>query len=576
MKIRQFFSKMNVKMGFSFFIISLILVFSVSYSSYYIASKIILNNMKDRTGYAIDQASEYISEYLDKIKSLSDLIAMHPDTVAALEKSDEKSIQSLASMLNISANSDKRLQSVTVISKNGFAITSDSSMAMPLSDNMMDEAWYKNAVHSNQMPAITSIRHGEFTMDKSGWVISISHEIVDEYQNHLGVVLIDVSYRFIEDYIKSLNLGKNGYAYILDSDNMIIYHRDENVLMDEMKADELRMLSKLSNQSEISDNFEYIITKDEIANSNWLLVGISSMENVHELKNSLIKTLVLINLLILLASIFISFAISGKFTDPITQLQNAMMKLDENWGHLQISPHSSIEIKELAREYNELIDRIKLLTQDIAQKEDAKRIFELKALQSQINPHFLYNTLDTILWLAEFGENEKVVDVSKALSQMLRFSLNINQNMVELEHEIQHVENYLKIQKYRYEDKIHYEISGDENLFHAKVPKMILQPIIENAIYHGIRKKSGMGTILIEFKAKGEDLILCVFDDGIGYCEEAEKSESKIGLKAKLGGIGLGNVDQRIKILCGEEYGISVQARQGGGTIVSYRLKLDT
>lgn len=573
MKFGSIFSKMNVKMGIFFFVISLILTLSISYSSYYIASSIILNNMKEQTRDSIDQASEYISEYLDKIKGLSDLIAMYPDTIAALERSDEKSIQSLASMLKISASSDKRLQSVSVISKNGFAVTSDSSMAMPLSDNMMDESWYKNAVLSKRMPAVTSIRHGEFTMDKSSWVISISHEIVDEKNRHLGVVLIDMSYRFIEDYIKSLNLGKNGYAYILDSDNMIIYHRDENVLMDEMKADELRMLSKLSNQSEISDNFEYIITKDEIANSDWLLVGISSMENVHELKNSLIKTLVLINFVILMASIFISFAISGKFTDPITQLQNAMMKLDENWGHLQISPHSSIEIKELAREYNELIDRIKLLTRDIAQKEDAKRIFELKALQSQINPHFLYNTLDTILWLAELGENEKVADVSKALGQMLRFSLNINQNMVELEHEMKHIENYLKIQNYRYDDRIHYEITGDEKLLHAKVPKMILQPIIENAIYHGIRKKSGSGTIFIEFEAQGEDLILCVSDDGIGYCEEAQKSDNESGLKAKLGGIGLGNVDQRIKILCGEEYGISIRAREGGGTIVSYRLK---
>ncbi len=569
MKIKHFFSKINVQMACSFLAISFVFVSLVSAIAYYSASQIILENIRKQTDDAVFQASNYISAYLDKIKALSDLIAMNSETKEALKQSDSKAIEALAGMVNISAKGDPRIQTIAVISKNGFAITSNSNMAIPLSDNMMDETWYQAAVHSNQMPAITSIRHGDFTMDRSSWVISISHEIVDEKKEHLGVVLIDIGYQFIEDYISALGLGATGYAYILDSQNQILYHPDENILMDKMKADELR---KLSDESAAIVS-SHIITKKTIPHSDWQLIGVSSMENVEQLKNRFIKTLIGVNLLLVGISVIVSFAISNKLTKPIFELQKAMMELDENWGHLNISERSSFEIKALAKEYNALLDRIKLLTEDIAQKESAKRIFELKALQSQINPHFLYNTLDTILWLAEFGENEKVVEVSKALGEMLRLSLNINQTMVPLELELAHTENYLKIQQQRYIDKVSYQISGEKELLAAAVPKLILQPIVENCIYHGIRPQKKMGKIEISYKKEEDILVLTVSDNGVGYNPQPKEPDKNL-IKTKLGGIGMKNVDQRIKILCGNDYGITVQNREEGGTIVRYKLKI--
>lgn len=251
-----------------------------------------------------------------------------------------------------------------------------------------------------------------------------------------------------------------------------------------------------------------------------------------------------------------------------------MMELDENWGHIRLDPKTSVEISALAREYNALLDRIKALTEDIAQKENLKRIFELKALQSQINPHFLYNTLDTILWLAEFGENEKVVAVSKSLGDLLRISLDIQQTVVPLSAELSSVENYLKIQQMRYEDKISYEIHGNEELLSIEVPKLILQPIVENAIYHGIRRQAGMGKIDIYYREENGDLILNVADNGVGYYSTIESNREENNLiKTELGGIGMKNVDQRIKLLYGEAYGIRVEANQPRGTVVVYTLK---
>ncbi len=570
MKTKGFFSRLNVRIAFYFFVISSMIVILFSVVAYYSASKIMLENRQKQTNDSIVQASDYISSYLDKIKGLSDLIAMHPNTKDALRQDDGKAIESLAGMVNITAESDPRIQSIAVISKNGFAITSDSNMAIPLSDNMMEESWYKGALKNKQMPTITSIRRGDFTMDKSSRVISISHEIIGEDKNHLGVVLIDISYRFIEDYISTLDLGEKGYTYILDSNNKVLYHPDEEIFADEKRA---RELIDLSNETNIISSREYVVTKHRIPHSDWLLVGVSSMEDVDALKTKLIDTIVWLGGLIILSSIVISFLVSRRLTRPIVELQNAMKELDESWGHIRVERHTPLEISELAKEYNALLDRIQMLTQDISQKENAKRIFELKALQSQINPHFLYNTLDTILWLAEFGENEKVVEVSKALGEMLRLSLNINQNAVPLEQEIAHVKNYLRIQQQRYEDKINYTIEGNEELLIASVPKLILQPIVENSIYHGIRPKKGKGHIDIKYWREEDDLMITVEDDGLGYNPSREEEDHNL-IKTKLGGIGMSNVDQRIRILCGEDYGIEVKNRESGGTIVRYRIML--
>lgn len=567
MKVKNFFSKINIQIAFSFLVFSLGIVISLSTIFYYSASEILSDSREKQTKEAVAQTSDYVSAYLDKIKTLSNLIAMYPKISEILQRPNSELEKGLVAMVNISAKNDSRIKTIAVISKHGFVITNNSDMAMPLSRNMMEDAWYQAAIQSNQMPVVTSVRNGDFIQSRDNLVVSISHEIVDEKKEHLGVVLIDVSYRFIEDYISSIDPGDSGYAYILDEKDKVIYHPDEAVFTDEQKEKELAELVKQKGKG--SADF---VTQTKIPHSNWKLIGVSSTENISLLKRKLVGGILFVNLFLILASVILSLMISKKLTKPIVELQNAMTDLDDSWGHISINPSSSIEIVALATEYNSLLDRIKALTEDIAQKESAKRIFELKALQSQINPHFLYNTLDTILWLAEFGENEKVVSVSKSLGDLLRLSLDTHQSVVPLKTELESVENYLRIQQMRYENKIQYVISGEEELLSFFVPKLILQPIVENSIYHGIRKKKGTGHIEIHYAKEKENLMITVTDDGVGYSVEEKKEERNL-IKKKLGGIGMKNVDQRIKLLYGEEFGIRMQENQPHGTVVIYTLK---
>lgn len=204
----------------------------------------------------------------------------------------------------------------------------------------------------------------------------------------------------------------------------------------------------------------------------------------------------------------------------------------------------------------------------------------MKALQSQINPHFIYNTLETILWLVEFKENEKAILVVKSLGTILRNTLNINQDFIELSSELLHVQHYMDIQKVRYDDKFDYSLDIDSQVAEFFVPKLILQPIVENAIYHGIKPKKCKVAHKILAYREAEDLITRVENDGLPYQEmnselkeEFNTYNKQKGIKARMGGIGLKNVSQRIKILCGEAYGLRI-FNEKGLCVVEYRLKI--
>ena len=454
---------------------------------------------------------------------------------------------------------------MAVISKNGFAITGDSDMSITLSEDMMDEEWYKKALASNRMPMLSKTGHSAFASDKGAWTISVYREITGQNNEHLGVVLIDISYNFIEDYIKNLDFGKSGYVYIMSETGDIIYHPNEDIFTDTKKSEELKSLM----DGDITDG--KVVYEGIINNSSWKLFGVASSDNLKILQKNLTKNILILSCILIILSLFIGIIASKILSEPITRLKIAMIDMDKKWTHIKISTDIT-EVSELENEYNRLIDRIKALTENITKEEKARRVFELKMLQSQINPHFLYNTLDTILWLSELNENEAVIKVTSALGKLLRFSLSTDLDFVSIKDEIEHVKNYLEIQKIRYEDMLVYEIDSIDNLKDAFIPKLIIQPIVENAIYHGLRPNGG-GKINISFESFDNDIIIIVSDNGKGFDTKKLKEDSPSDNKIYLGGIGIKNVDHRIKLLCGDNYGISIKSVPGMGTKVIIKLR---
>ena len=218
-----------------------------------------------------------------------------------------------------------------------------------------------------------------------------------------------------------------------------------------------------------------------------------------------------------------------------------------------------------------MVVRIQKLMEKVRQEEITLRKTELKALQAQINPHFLYNTLDAIAWLCEDGRSQDAEDMVTSLAKLFRISISKGHELITIEKEIQHAESYLRIQKFRYKNQFTYHFDVDEECLGYLCNKITLQPIIENAIYHGINRMVDEGEILIEVHQDQDDIILAVEDNGVGMteeqCQEIMKKE-----RGDRTGIGIKNVNDRIKIYFGEEYGLSITSELDEGTRVTIRM----
>ena len=237
---------------------------------------------------------------------------------------------------------------------------------------------------------------------------------------------------------------------------------------------------------------------------------------------------------------------------------------------VQTKESNTDEIAVLTRSFNDMTQEIGGLVEDIKLQQKNLRIAETKLLQAQINPHFLYNTLDAIVWLAEENRKDEVVSMVTALSDFFRTTLSKGRDFITVREERSHIESYLKIQQFRYQDIMSYEIDMEENMGEFMIPKLTLQPLVENALYHGLKNKRGGGMIKITGRLDGENMIFTVTDDGKGMTKEVlEKLQESIGKEKgdkSIDGFGIGNVNRRIRYYYGERYGVTLESVENDGT----------
>ena len=274
-------------------------------------------------------------------------------------------------------------------------------------------------------------------------------------------------------------------------------------------------------------------------------------------------------------SVLAAWAISRSIYIPIKKLHDVTTTITKNDLQALMTSDNVDEITELGMSFNIMIGKIReLLDSKIKEQENLKKA-ELRALQAQINPHFLYNTLDTIIWMAEDKKTDEVIDIVRALSSFFRISLSKGKDWITIGEEIERTRSYLTIQKMRYRDILDYEIEMDEAVTENTTLKLILQPLVENALYHGIKNKRNGGTIMVRAKQKDEtEVVLEVEDNGIGFTSE-KLAQAQVGLNDNSGeirlesGFGIDNVNKRIKLYYGKQYGLSIKSEYQIGTCVT-------
>ena len=527
-------NSMLLQLFFYYIIGNLLFVLFLSSIFYYTSKYIIMNKEIEYTNENVISTSRYITLYADKLKNIINLLSVDADVRNFLISGNEDSKKSIEKMIYSILEYNKGIKSITVIGKNGNIVSSDKNNDMKISENMMKEKWYVDAINNSDMPVFNpSRKNSTSSMNSALWFLSISRDIKNSKGENLGVIVFDIKYEILERYLNSISFGKQIDNIIIDNNNNIIYYKDVKCFADK------KCLAKFSEKNKNKDTYLY---ETQIENTNWNLRSLANTNDLVTLKKNFSHIVIIIFLVSLAFSSIITFIVITKILKPLIKLENHMQNFENNLREFHLSEKTGYEIQNLVEHFNIMVEKIKYL-----------REYEIKALHSQINPHFLYNTLDTIIWMAEFEDNEKVISITKSLANYFRLSLSNGHEKIPLKDEIMHTKEYLFIQKQRYEDKLSYFFNiEDESLLSIEVPKIIIQPIVENSIYHGIKNLSGNGIITIDVYRENSTVNISVKDNGIGF-EKAKQFK-----KSKTGGVGTKNVDKRIKFYYGKNYGVFI------------------
>ena len=400
------------------------------------------------------------------------------------------------------------------------------------------------------------------------WVVTITKSAEESFSN-AAKIAIDVQFSGIAQYIDEVGIGQHGYCFIMDGEGNIIYHPQQQLIYAGLKNETSEIMS-LTDGSHLADGVIY--TVKTLENSDWKIIGVTFLD---ETVNPKVHTISIVSILILVLVVIISF-LSGShfsylFTKPVTKLSTAMRDFENNASGFVFEPiEGAVEVNQLSDSFEHLVKRIQQLMEEVKNEENTLRKTELKALQAQINPHFLYNTLDSISWMCEEGKTEEAVLMVNALAKLFRISISGGQEIIPIDKEIQHAECYLQIQKFRYTNQFDYEFDVDESCKEYLCNKITLQPMIENALYHGLNMIDE-GHIRIGIHEAGDEIIMTVEDNGVGMTEEQVADLFKNDGTDRHG-IGVKNVNDRIKIYFGDKYGISVESELDVGTRVIIRI----
>ena len=310
-----------------------------------------------------------------------------------------------------------------------------------------------------------------------------------------------------------------------------------------------------------------------VEQTRWRIVGVAFMDELLEPLKPFRITLALILVASVVAATLLSNSISKRITKPLRKLEMDMRKVQDGDFSITETSGGSAEVASLSQSFQIMIRRIEDLMEEVRKTEAVKRQRELDALQAKINPHFLYNTLDSVVWMAETGNSQGVVKMVTALASLFRISIAKGHDTITLKEELAHVESYLDIQSMRYKDKFRFEIDLPKELENAPTIKLIIQPIVENSIYHGIKYLQDEGLIRISAR-EGADgtIVIAVSDNGIGMTPDVlstllDKSSERKHITDG-NGIGIINIDERIKLSYGERYGLSIASEPDEGTTV--------
>ena len=539
-----------------------------------------MTNSIDYTLKLINQVNRDIDSYISYMENISSLVVHSSDVQNYLledlpEEGREDLYQRIITQFDAVVETREDIANIAVVASNGESIINDGTDVL----NEYNVERYLDSIAGKEI-SLSSSHVQNLIKNNYKWVITLSRSIQSPFTyRQAGVFFIDLNYRIIRDLCENNSMGSNWYIFILDQEGKIIYHPKQQLLYYGLEEERIQQVLACSENhfvaNEGGENKLYTMSASE--KTGWIVVGVANNLDLMKSRKETQKLYLYTAAVLLMIAVLLAAFISAAVTKPITRLRNSMKEVEK--GHFEsasIKEISHNEIGSLSKSFNLMTSEIKNLMEQNTHVQEQKRMLELQALQSQINPHFLYNTLDSIIWMAEGNRSEEVIIMTASLARLLRQSISNESELVWVKQETDYVKSYLTIQKMRYKDKLEFEIQMDQDILEQKIIKLILQPIVENAIYHGIKYKDTKGLIRISGWKEDGCMLFEIYDNGRGMDAEEmkhifDKNKSREAVRS---GVGIYNVQMRLKLYYGEGYGISYESRLGEGTRAYIRIPM--
>ena len=534
----------------------------------------IFENSSEYTHTIIQQMNQNIDSYIDYMENIAYLISSNEDVQDYLfdEKIDNEGRYRILNQFQTILDSRSDIRNVGIISKNGRMLINDGSKSVNQDLDLNTQEWYATALEKPNGPILTSSHVQHIISGERPWVITLSRGIRDRSGSgeKEGVFFIDLNYSAISELCDQSTVGTKGYAFILDAKGNIVYHPQQQQLYNELQTENISLIMDTDEDTVLTgtgnDGKLYSISRSE--KTGWTVVDCTNVKELLSKSRQAQSVYVLTAIILVIVALLFSRFMARSITLPIQKLRDSMKKVQE--GDFSVSDvvvDSKNEIGSLTKSFDVMTHRIHELMEQNVHEQEEKRKSELKALQSQINPHFLYNTLDSIIWMSEGKKNEEVVLMTASLARLLRQSISNEDEVVPIANEVEYARGYLTIQKMRYKDKLEFQIEVDSSILYIPLIKLVLQPIIENAIYHGLKYKESKGLLIVKGFMKDGNAVLQVIDDGVGMDEETlAHIYDKHKVNYHSNGVGVYNVQKRLKLYYGEDYGITYTSELGKGT----------
>lgn len=540
-----------------------------------------VNKMEDMTTQSaeqlLNQTAINLESYLRNMRRISD--AMYYSVI----KDKDLATDSLDEEMNLlyEANKDN-LISIACYTNDGRLVAAAPVATEKNNLDIVDQEWFTEA--TGQMENVHfSTPHVQNLFDDPSyryyWVVSLSQavELTSGGNSTLGVLLVDMNYSSIEQLLTKANTDNTSeYVYLMDGSGELIYHPKQKLIYTDLFSENNLVAASYEDGShkEEFDGEKRIVTVKTISYTGWKIVSVVPMSSFDMGISGMRMFVILLMSLSMLMIILLNQFVSANIAKPLKRLNDSVKDWEAGNMNPDIYVGGSLEVEHLGKTLRSTVAQIRELMHDILVEQEEKRKSELDALQSQINPHFLYNTLDSIVWMIEGERYEDAVFMVTQLASLFRISLSRGKTIISMEDELKHARNYMNIQKIRYKNKFTVEFQVEDAILSCCTVKLVIQPLLENAIYYGMESMDGDGEITVVGYRKGDDVYVEVRDNGLGMPDEmvdALLTENN-RVRKHGSGVGLINVHNRIRLRFGEPYGLEIESCLDEGTTVRIHL----